>query len=149
MSVKIFELTLDAKIFGLIKSNKPNKTNKRKSKERKKEINKKSITASSDKINKVKSNFTQLTFLCFFTFSFIFQLIHLLNVKYIINMNMILIYENGYMYEGTGQYGQSEVRLVDYKQNKVLQSQKLDKSIFGEGITILCNKIFQLSLLND
>lgn len=59
-----------------------------------------------------------------------------------------LVYENGYMYEGTGQYGESELRLVDYKQNKVIQSQKLDKSIFGEGITILGNKIYQLSWQN-
>ena len=59
-----------------------------------------------------------------------------------------LVFENGYMYEGTGQKGQSEIRLVDFKVNKVLKSQKLDNSIFGEGVAVIGDKIFQLSWQN-
>lgn len=56
-----------------------------------------------------------------------------------------LQYADGVMYEGTGQYGSSEVRKADLKTGKVLQSQKLDAKYFGEGITVLNGKLYQLT----
>ena len=49
------------------------------------------------------------------------------------------------LYESTGKRGRSSLRKVDYKSGKVLQQIDLDHSIFGEGLTILNGKIYQLS----
>jgi glutaminyl-peptide cyclotransferase len=56
-----------------------------------------------------------------------------------------LQYVDGYMYESTGEYGNSEVRKTDLKTGKVLQSQKLDEKYFGEGLTLMNGKIYQLT----
>lgn len=49
------------------------------------------------------------------------------------------------LYESTGLYGRSSLRKVDYQTGKVLKKIDLDKKYFGEGITILKNKIYQLT----
>lgn len=56
-----------------------------------------------------------------------------------------LVYENGYMYEGTGLEGKSELRYVDFKRSKVLRTHKLDNNIFGEGVAVLKDKVYQLT----
>lgn len=57
---------------------------------------------------------------------------------------------NGKMYESTGDYLNSSLRITDYKTGKVLKSHKMGTSeIFGEGITILNNKIYQLTWKNN
>lgn len=56
-----------------------------------------------------------------------------------------LIYENGFLYEGTGQKGHSSIRKVDLETGKVLQIYKLPDKYFGEGITIWKDKIVQLT----
>ncbi len=56
-----------------------------------------------------------------------------------------LEYKDGFLYESTGQYGSSDLRKVDLKTGKVLQSVKMDARYFGEGITILNGKIYQLT----
>ncbi len=56
-----------------------------------------------------------------------------------------LEFHNGILYESTGQYGGSSLRKVDYKTGEVLQKIKIDKAYFAEGITILDNKIYQLT----
>ena len=56
-----------------------------------------------------------------------------------------LQYVNGYMYESAGQYGASELRKTDLKTGKVVQVKKLDPRYFGEGLTILNGKIYQLT----
>lgn len=56
-----------------------------------------------------------------------------------------LEYNDGFLYEGTGQYGMSEVRKVELATGKILLSAKMDKRYFGEGITILNGKIYQLT----
>jgi glutamine cyclotransferase len=50
-----------------------------------------------------------------------------------------------YLYEGTGLYGRSSLRKVDIQSGRVLNKIKLESEYFGEGITILNNKIYQLS----
>jgi len=44
-----------------------------------------------------------------------------------------------------GQYGQSSIRLVDWKTGKVAIERKLEASVFGEGCTVLGGKVYQLS----
>lgn len=51
----------------------------------------------------------------------------------------------GVLLEGTGQYGKSTLRKTDYKTGKVLESIKLEDKFFGEGITILKDKLYQLT----
>ncbi len=56
-----------------------------------------------------------------------------------------LEYRDGYLYESTGQYKQSDVRKVNLKTGKVLAVTKLEPRFFGEGLTILDGKIYQLT----
>ncbi|HXS37740.1 MAG TPA: glutaminyl-peptide cyclotransferase [Flavipsychrobacter sp.] len=56
-----------------------------------------------------------------------------------------LQYLNGNLYESTGQYGASELRKTDLKTGKILQIKKLDAKYFGEGLTVLSGKIYQLT----
>ena len=50
---------------------------------------------------------------------------------------------------GTGIRGISKLRKVDYKTGKVHQNVDLPMEIFGEGITILNNKVYQLTYQNN
>ena len=56
-----------------------------------------------------------------------------------------LIYQDGYMYEGTGQYGESSIRKIDMKDGKTLSVLNIDNQLFGEGITIYKDKIYQIT----
>lgn len=57
-----------------------------------------------------------------------------------------LEYHEGKLYEGTGEYNRSNLRIVDIKTGKIEKNYLIpDKSIFGEGITIFKNKIYQLT----
>lgn len=42
---------------------------------------------------------------------------------------------DGVLYEGTGLYGKSEIRITDLDTGKVKKSTKLDRNFFGEGLT--------------
>ena len=57
-----------------------------------------------------------------------------------------LQFYNGKMYESTGDYENSSLRITDYKTGRVEQIHKMgSKDIFGEGITILKDHIYQLT----
>jgi len=56
-----------------------------------------------------------------------------------------LVFEDGILYEGTGLNEKSELRKVELETGDVLQSRKLADKYFGEGITILGDRIFQLT----
>lgn len=56
-----------------------------------------------------------------------------------------LVYEDGYLFEGTGRYGESSLRRVDLATGDVLQRSNLGVRYFGEGITILKDRIYQLT----
>jgi glutamine cyclotransferase len=56
-----------------------------------------------------------------------------------------LVYENGVFYEGTGQVGNSWLRKVEPETGKVLFQLSLDSPLFGEGIAVLGDRIFQLT----
>ncbi|MBZ9786063.1 glutaminyl-peptide cyclotransferase [Psychroflexus sp. CAK57W] len=49
------------------------------------------------------------------------------------------------LYESTGQRGESSLRKVNYKTGEVLKHVELDQFYFGEGLTILNDKIYQLT----
>lgn len=56
-----------------------------------------------------------------------------------------LEFHNGELYESTGQYKESKLRKVNYETGEVLKNVNLDDSYFGEGLTILDDKIYQLT----
>ena len=56
-----------------------------------------------------------------------------------------LIFEDGFFFEGTGLVGQSTLRRVDPDTGTVLQSRDLPPDLFGEGITSLNGKLYQLT----
>jgi glutamine cyclotransferase len=56
-----------------------------------------------------------------------------------------LVFDNGVLYESTGLYGQSTLRRVELETGEILQLYALPNQFFGEGITILDDKIIQLT----
>jgi glutamine cyclotransferase len=56
-----------------------------------------------------------------------------------------LEYHNGYLYEGTGENGTSGLYKINPVNGKTVQSYDMDEKYFGEGITILNDKIYQLT----
>lgn len=61
-----------------------------------------------------------------------------------------LEFYNGKLYESTGEFGKSRLRIVDLKTGNIEKDYLIpDDSIFGEGITIFKNKIYQLTWQNN
>lgn len=61
-----------------------------------------------------------------------------------------LEFYNGKLYEGTGEWGTSNLRIVDIKTGNIEKNYLIpDTSIFGEGITVFKNKIYQLTWKNN
>lgn len=56
-----------------------------------------------------------------------------------------LEFYNGELYESTGQKTESKLRKVNFETGAVLKNINLDDTYFGEGLTILNNKIYQLT----
>lgn len=56
-----------------------------------------------------------------------------------------LTFDNGNLYEGTGQWGESALIKVDLETGKAKELYNLPSKIFGEGIVIYKNEIIQLS----
>ncbi|NEN22203.1 glutaminyl-peptide cyclotransferase [Cryomorpha ignava] len=56
-----------------------------------------------------------------------------------------LLVHDGFLYEGTGQYGTSKIMKTELTTGKVLKEESLSSDYFGEGITIFDNKIYQLT----
>lgn len=56
-----------------------------------------------------------------------------------------LEYHDGFFYESAGDYGHSSLRKVNPATGKVLQQADLDKQYFAEGITVIGDKIIQLT----
>lgn len=52
---------------------------------------------------------------------------------------------NDTLYESTGQYRESKLRKVNYKTGAILKNIDLANEYFGEGLTILNNKVYQLT----
>jgi glutamine cyclotransferase len=56
-----------------------------------------------------------------------------------------LVYEDGWLYEGTGLNGQSDLRKVRLETGEVAQTRPISDTYFGEGITIFGDRIIQLT----
>ncbi|MCF7560004.1 glutaminyl-peptide cyclotransferase [Sabulilitoribacter multivorans] len=52
---------------------------------------------------------------------------------------------NDTLYESTGQYKESKLRKMNYKTGEVIKNIDLADEYFGEGLTILNNKVYQLT----
>ena len=60
-----------------------------------------------------------------------------------------LEFYKGELFESTGQYNESKLRKVDYKTGDVLKNIDLKNGYFGEGLTVLDDKIYQLTWQAD
>lgn len=61
-----------------------------------------------------------------------------------------LEFHNGKLFEGTGDYETSSLRITDFKSGAVEKIHHMGTAdIFGEGITIFKNKIYQLTWQNN
>jgi glutaminyl-peptide cyclotransferase len=56
-----------------------------------------------------------------------------------------LIYRGGFLYESTGQTGQSSLRKVRLETGEVLQQRRLESAYFAEGLTDWQNRLIQLT----
>ncbi|HEU5217417.1 MAG TPA: glutaminyl-peptide cyclotransferase [Gemmatimonadales bacterium] len=56
-----------------------------------------------------------------------------------------LVLADTIMYESTGLYGHSDVRIVDPASGTVLKSVPMAKEQFGEGLTLLAGRLYQLT----
>ncbi|MFW6226926.1 MAG: glutaminyl-peptide cyclotransferase [Bacteroidota bacterium] len=56
-----------------------------------------------------------------------------------------LIYDDGFLYESTGQYGKSSLRKIKPETGEIISILDIGSEFFGEGIAIYNDKIFQLT----
>ncbi len=56
-----------------------------------------------------------------------------------------LVVDGHTLIEGTGQLGESELREVNLQTGRVTKRVRLHNSVFGEGVTVLNDKIYQLT----
>jgi glutaminyl-peptide cyclotransferase len=56
-----------------------------------------------------------------------------------------LVYLDGHLYESTGRYGKSSIRIVDLSTGRVLQHYDLAAKYFGEGLTSWGSDLVQLT----
>ncbi len=56
-----------------------------------------------------------------------------------------LFFDGGFIYEGTGLAGRSELRRIDLHTGRVVQRHRLPAALFGEGIVMWKDTIFQLT----
>jgi len=56
-----------------------------------------------------------------------------------------LVYQDGFLYEGTGLYGQSVLTKCELKSGRIIKKSRLPRKYFGEGIALFGDKIIQLT----
>jgi len=56
-----------------------------------------------------------------------------------------LVYHDGFFYESTGRRGESSLRQVELKSGAIIKSVSLNPEYFGEGLTIVDNRLIQLT----
>ncbi len=60
-----------------------------------------------------------------------------------------LLYLNGYLYEGTGMPGQSDIRKVKLETGEVVQKHAIPDAYFGEGIVVWKDQLLELTWTNE
>ena len=53
--------------------------------------------------------------------------------------------DGGFLWESTGRYGESTMRKINLETGEILQQYDLPDNLFGEGLTILKDKIYQIT----
>lgn len=56
-----------------------------------------------------------------------------------------LVWRNGRLYESTGRYGESTLRIVELETGRVLQRAALGQQYFAEGLTAVGDSLYQLT----
>jgi glutamine cyclotransferase len=59
-----------------------------------------------------------------------------------------LVYDKGMLFEGTGQKTGSSLREVELETGRVIRQHNLDASLFGEGITLYRDRVYQVTWQN-
>jgi glutaminyl-peptide cyclotransferase len=59
-----------------------------------------------------------------------------------------LIYHDGFLWESTGQYGQSTLRQVELQSGRILAQRELPANVFGEGLALWGRELVQLTWTN-
>lgn len=77
---------------------------------------------------------------CFFTYKVIRSYPHARDA-----FTQGLVYADGFLYEGTGLYGRSTLRMVKLSSGDVVKKMPLAPSFFGEGVAVLGKRIIQLT----
>lgn len=75
-----------------------------------------------------------------YTYKIIKQLPH--NNKY---YTQGLEFDGDFLYEGTGLEGRSALYKIDFQKQSIVNSVNLDNQYFGEGVTVLGEKVYQLT----
>ena len=60
-----------------------------------------------------------------------------------------MLLEDGIVWESTGKNGQSSIRKVDLKTGETLNIKKLEDRLFGEGLAMVGDKLYQLTWQNE
>ncbi len=61
------------------------------------------------------------------------------------NFTQGLVYQDGFLYEGTGLYGRSILIKRDFESGQIVKQTRLPDRYFGEGITLFGDRIVQLT----
>ena len=56
-----------------------------------------------------------------------------------------LEYSEGFLFEGTGNYGESSLRKINLETGEIMKFRNLSSEFFGEGITRINNKVYQIT----
>ena len=56
-----------------------------------------------------------------------------------------LLFLDGHLYESTGEYGESSLRMVDLETGRILQEQPVAKEYFAEGLAAWNSTLVQLT----
>lgn len=56
-----------------------------------------------------------------------------------------LVFESGSFYESTGMWGKSDLRKVNIASGEILRQRSLEKSLFGEGLALIGDRLIQLT----
>jgi len=59
-----------------------------------------------------------------------------------------LVFSNGSLFESTGEYGKSSLRLIDLQSGDVLREYKLPNEFYGEGLAAVKGALIQLTWLD-
>jgi glutamine cyclotransferase len=60
-----------------------------------------------------------------------------------------LFFHDGHLYEGTGRYGQSWLKIWDLDTGDVIRQRNLDDRYFGEGAVVLGDRLFHLTYISN